>query len=82
MCSYCFKVGSVTEWLPFEKQLLTRFTICSPCIFTICNICYFPFWFCGLDLVLIASVPVLCILFTFRGITAYCYGPSLRNLHM
>ena len=33
----------VAEWLPFRKQLLTRLTICSLCILTICNFSYFPF---------------------------------------
>ena len=41
---------SVAEWPPFGKKLLTRLTICSLCILTICNISYFPFWFRGLDL--------------------------------
>ena len=35
----------VAEWPPFGKKLLTRLTICSLCIFTICNLSYFPFWF-------------------------------------
>ena len=30
----------MAEWSPFEKELLTRFTICS-----ICNFGYFPFLF-------------------------------------
>ena len=40
-------------------------TICFLCILTICNISYFPFWFEGWIWALIASVPDLCILFTF-----------------
>ena len=36
---------SVAEWPPFGKKLLTRLTICSLCILTICNMSYFPFWF-------------------------------------
>ena len=35
----------VAEWPPFRKQLLTRLTIYSVCILTICNFSYFPFWF-------------------------------------
>ena len=34
----------VAEWPPSGKQLLTRLTICSLCILTICNVSYFPFW--------------------------------------
>ena len=32
----------VAEWPPFGKKLLTRLTICSLCILTICNVSYFP----------------------------------------
>ena len=35
----------VVEWPSFGKELLTRLTICSLCILSICNISYFPFWF-------------------------------------
>ena len=35
----------VAEWQSFEKELLTRLTICSLCILTICYFSYFPFWF-------------------------------------
>ena len=61
--------------------MLTRKTICSLCILTICNFSYFltvltaGFW------VLIAFVPGLCILFTFstysHGITS---GPGLCSI--
>ena len=40
----------VSEWSAFGKELLTRLTICSFCILTICNFNYFPFGFLGLDL--------------------------------
>ena len=30
------------EWPAFGKELLTRLTICSLCILTICNFRYFP----------------------------------------
>ena len=30
------------EWPPFGKELLTRLTICSLCIWTICNFSLFP----------------------------------------
>ena len=33
----------VAEWPTFGKELLTRLTISSLCILTICNFCYFPF---------------------------------------
>ena len=35
----------VAELSTFGKKLLTRLTICSLCILTICNISYFPLWF-------------------------------------
>ena len=38
-----FSSVSVAEWPPFGKYLLTRLTICSICVLTICNISYFPF---------------------------------------
>ena len=41
---------SVAVWPTFWKYLLTRLTICSLCILTICNISYLPFWFLGLGL--------------------------------
>ena len=40
----------VAEWPPFGKEMLTRLTICSLCILTICNFSYFPFWFRGRNL--------------------------------
>ena len=51
MCVHIiFSSISVAEWQPFGKKLLTRLTIFSLCILTICNIRYFQFWFLGLDL--------------------------------
>ena len=32
------------------KELLSRLTICSFCILTICKFSYVPFWFLGLNL--------------------------------
>ena len=55
----------VAEWPPFGKELLTRLTICSLCIMSICNLSYFPFSFEGGIWVLIAPVPGPCILVTF-----------------
>ena len=52
----------VAEWPLFGKELLTRLTICTLCILTICNFSYFPFGFEGWIGVLIASVPGFCIL--------------------
>ena len=46
--------------------MLTRLTICSLCILTICNFIYFRFGFEGWIWVLISSVHDLCILFTFN----------------
>ena len=40
-------IGSVwvAEWPSLGKSLLTRLTIYSLCILTICNLSYFPFSF-------------------------------------
>ena len=38
-----FSSVSVAEWPHVGKYLLTRLTLCSRCILTICNISYFPF---------------------------------------
>ena len=39
MCVHIiFSSVSVAEWAPFGKLLLTRLTICSLCILTVCNI--------------------------------------------
>ena len=59
VCLYYFSSVSVAECPPFGKKLLTRLTICSLCILTICNISYFPFWFKVWIWFLIASVPDL-----------------------
>ena len=45
-----FSSGWVAEWPPFGKKLLTRLTICSLSILTICKFSYFPFWILWLDL--------------------------------
>ena len=37
--------------------LLIQLTIFSLCVLTICNVGYFPFWFCGQDLALFTPVP-------------------------
>ena len=37
-----FSSVRAAEWQPFGKELLTRLTICSLCISTVCNISYFP----------------------------------------
>ena len=63
VCLYCFSSVWVAEWPLFGKDLLTRLTICSLCILTICKFSYFflraVFW------VLIALVPVNGICVTF-----------------
>ena len=48
-----FSSGWIAEWPSFGKELLTRLTICSPCILTIC-----------FGLILIAPVTGHCILVT------------------
>ena len=40
VCTDCFVFG-----LGLAKELLTRLTICSLCIMSICNYSYFQFWF-------------------------------------
>ena len=42
VCSYYIRSVYVAEWPPFGKELLTRLTICSLSILTICNFSYFP----------------------------------------
>ena len=59
-----FSSAWAAEWSPFGKELSTRLTICSLCILTVCNFSYFPFWFEGGILVLIATVAGHCILVT------------------
>ena len=50
MCVHItFSSVSVAEWPTFGKELLTRYTIFSLSILIMCNISYFPFWFCGLN---------------------------------
>ena len=39
-----FSSIKVAEWPPFRKEPLTRLTIYSLCILTICYFSYFPFW--------------------------------------
>ena len=46
----------ITEWPPLLKELPTRLSVCSPCIMSICNFNYFPFWFDGRILHLIVPV--------------------------
>ena len=68
MCSSYLSSVWVADWPPFVKELLTRLTICSFCILTICNLSYFPFCFRVSDL--IVSVPGLCMLFSFKKLFA------------
>ena len=37
VCSYHFSSVRVAEYPPFRQELLTRYTMCSVCILTICN---------------------------------------------
>ena len=57
---------SVAERALFGKYLLTWLTICSLCILTICDTSNFRFGFEDCTWVRIASVPDLCIFFTFE----------------
>ena len=74
MCLYFFSSVWNAEWPPFGKALLTKKTICSLCILTICSLGYFPFWFWGWVWVLVAWFPGLCIRFTFSvdGLGSTC----------
>ena len=46
VCVYIiFSSVWVAEWPSFVKELLTRLTIFSLCVWTICNFSYFSFWF-------------------------------------
>ena len=68
---YCCSVG-VLSGPPFGKALLTRLPICSPCILTVFVILVISCF--GLESriwVLIAPVPVHCILVTFKGPLAH-----------
>ena len=78
MCVHIF-FNSVlgAEWPPFVKKLLIRLTICSFCIFTICNFSYFPLGFESWICALIASVPDLCIHFTIRILLKIIYAYAL-----
>ena len=38
VCVYYFSSVWVAEWPHFWRELLTRLTICSICILTICNL--------------------------------------------
>ena len=59
-----FSSARVAEWPPFGKKMLTRLTICSICIFTICYLVISRFGFEGGIWGLIVPVPVHCILVT------------------
>ena len=66
MCVHIvFNLVWVAEWPSFGKELLTRSTICSLCILTICNLVISRFGFKDWIWVLIASVPGLCIFLLF-----------------
>ena len=63
VCSFYFNSVCVAEWPPFRKELLTRLTICSLCILTIC-IFFFPSLVLRVGFGLIAPVPGHCLLVT------------------
>ena len=62
VCLYYFSSVWVTEWPPSWKKLLTRLTMCTLCILTICILAISRFGFEAWVWALIASVPELCIL--------------------
>ena len=63
---YTFSSVWVAEWPPFGKELTIRFALSSHCILSICNFSYFPFGFESGVRLFIASVPVHCLLVTFK----------------
>ena len=66
MCvHFIFSSVWVAEWPHIWKEPPTQCTMCSVCIFTVCNFSYFLFGFECWIRVLIAPNPGLCILFTF-----------------
>ena len=71
VCSYYLSLVWIADWPSFGKELLTRLTICSLCILTICNFVIPHFGFEGWIWFLIASVSGLCILFTFLTLNWY-----------
>ena len=76
ICAYIiFGSVSVAEWPTFGKQLLTCqwLTLCSLCLFflLIVILVISHFGFEGWILVLSASVPDICILFTFISNTPF-----------
>ena len=84
MCSYyLFSSLWVAKWPPLGKELLTRLTVCSLCILTICILVIFRFGFEGWIWVLIASVPGLCILFTLirRTVHVHRFFLSVNYVH-
>ena len=60
----------VAEWPPFGRELLIWFTACFLCIMTYCNSFISQFGFDGGTLVLIVSVPGLCLSFTLDALCA------------
>ena len=66
-----FSQVKVAKWPPFGRELLIRFTVCSLCILAYCSFSYFPLWFEGGTLVLLASVPGHYLSFTFYNMSGY-----------
>ena len=64
-----FGIGSCVP--PFGKERFTRFTVCSPCYMSTCNLIISQFDFEGRIFVLIVSVPAHCLSFTFE---IKCFG--------
>ena len=63
MCVHViFSSVGVAEWPSFGKELLTRSTIYSLCILTICNFSYFTIWSLGLDLASLVFAYILLLI--------------------
>ena len=70
----------VAAWPLFGKELLTRLTICSFCILTICNFSFSRFGVEGCIWGLIASVPGLCILLTSNESFNCVYKQGIKKV--
>ena len=63
----------------FWRELLIRFTVCSLCILTYCNLFISHFVFEGGTLVLIASVTGHCLSFSFENIIKFVCAKVSRH---
>ena len=72
----------VGDWPPFEKELLTRLSLCSLCILIFVILVISHFGFEGGIWVLIAPVPGHCILVTFILFSLFETHPEVHDAFM